>query len=98
MVRVLLVDDSNSNRAVLGALLTDEGMEVVHAGSSGAANGILEKSDPGAPFDVVLLDQHLGDGLGTDLVPIIKSLMPAARLVLISGSWGDDPVPSSVRF
>lgn len=94
MARVLLVDDSSANRVVLGALLTDDGLDVVLASSRDDAAKILEG---GGVFDVVLLDQHLGDGLGTDLVPVIRGALPTARLVLISGSL-DDPLPPGVRF
>ena len=84
MKKLLVVDDDSSNRITLTLLLEDEGFEVAGAASSADARAIL--SPGGAAFDVVLLDQHLGDGLGTELVPAFRARMPAAKLVLISGS------------
>lgn len=85
---ILLVDDDESNRIVLSALLEDDGFEVDVAASFAAA---MEKiTADGVRYAIVLLDQHLGDGLGTDLVRPIRARLPRAKVVLISGSIGDD--------
>ena len=83
MTRWLLADDDNSNRVTLAVLLEDEGKEVDVASSFAEARDSLTS---GTTYDLVLLDQHLGDGLGTDLVPIVRKHHPGARIVLISGS------------
>jgi CheY-like chemotaxis protein len=92
MPRLLLVDDSESNRLVLGSLLEDEGIDVDLAESFAAARTRITTVT--TAYDVVLLDQHLGDGLGTDLVPIVRRAMAQTKIVLISGSGGHDDVPA----
>ncbi len=37
----------------------------------------------------MLLDQGLGDGQGTDLVPLVRRVLPRAKLVLVTGE--DNP-------
>jgi CheY-like chemotaxis protein len=81
---VLLVDDDAANRLVLAALLEDEGFRVDVAGSFAAAS--LKLSAGGARYDLVLLDEDLGDGRGTDLVPRVRARLPGARVVLVSGA------------
>jgi two-component system response regulator RegA len=94
MKRVLLVDDSASNRMVLGSLLEDEGLEVVAADSYAQARERLTAD--GAAFDVVMVDQHLGDGLGSNLVPLVRQRVPAAKVMLISGSADEDVTGKAV--
>jgi DNA-binding response OmpR family regulator len=92
MARLLLVDDSETNRLVLGSLLEDEGLDVDLAESFAAGRSKLTACP--APYDLVLLDQHLGDGLGTDLVPIARSVMARAKILLLSGCGGQDAIPT----
>jgi CheY-like chemotaxis protein len=88
VTKILLVDDSTSNRMVLGSLLEDEGLSVDEAASFARARELI--CAEGAAYDVVMLDQHLGDGLGTSLVPVVREHVPGARVMLISGSAEDD--------
>jgi two-component system response regulator RegA len=88
MTSVLLIDDDESNRLTMSALLDNEGFEVQEATSFAEACAILSAAPS---FRVVLADQHLGDGLGSELAPIIRSRLPGAKIVLMSGSAGDLP-------
>lgn len=81
---VLLVEDDESSRLVLSVLLEEEGFRVDVASSFAEARRALAPG--GAGYDLILLDQHLGDGSGTDLVPAIRAGLPRARVVLVSGS------------
>jgi DNA-binding NtrC family response regulator len=92
--RILLVDDSDSNRMVLGSLLEDEGLEVVSAASFAQAREQLAAS--GGAFDIVMVDQHLGDGLGSNLVPLVRQQAPGAKVMLISGSADEDVAKETV--
>jgi DNA-binding NtrC family response regulator len=83
MPTVLLVDDDDSSRSTLSALLEDDGFVVRTAASCSEARATLSAL---ADTDLVLLDQHLGDGVGSDLVPAIRTGKPRARIVLMSGS------------
>jgi DNA-binding response OmpR family regulator len=93
MARLLLVDDSESNRLVLGSLLEDEGLDVDLAESFAA--GASKLGGAGPAYDVVLLDQHLGDGLGSDLVPVVRRTMAGAKVLLLSGSGGEGDIPAA---
>jgi DNA-binding NtrC family response regulator len=95
MTKILLIDDSASNRMVLGSLLEDEGIEVEEADSVAQAREKL--CAKGAFYDVVMLDQHLGDGLGTSIVPVVRAQIPGARVMMISGS-GEEEMPPDVVF
>jgi CheY-like chemotaxis protein len=84
---VLLVDDDESSRIVLSALLEDEGFRVEVAASFAEAEARLSS---GARYDLVLLDQHLGDGRGTELLPLARERAQGARVLLVSGSVDQD--------
>jgi DNA-binding NtrC family response regulator len=88
MTKLLLVDDSESNRITLSVLLEEEGFTVAVARSFQEARERIGSDS----FDAVLLDQNLGDGKGTDLVPLVRQRMPAAKVLLISGSVREDQV------
>jgi two-component system, response regulator RegA len=84
MSKVLLVDDDESQRISLGVLLEDEGLTVDLAASFAAGRALIEAGT--AAYDLVILDQHLGDGLGSSLVPLVRARLPGATVVLVSGS------------
>jgi two-component system, response regulator RegA len=81
---ILLVDDDEGNRITLSMLLEDEGFTVVPAASF--AEAVRSLDTPGARFGLALLDEHLGDGLGSDLVMLVRARFPASKAVMISGS------------
>jgi signal transduction histidine kinase/CheY-like chemotaxis protein len=62
--RALIVDDHEASRLVVKQHLLDFGMEGVEAADLGVALSVAER---GQAFDVIVLDQHLGDSLGTSL-------------------------------
>lgn len=80
---IVLVDDDDGVRLTLAALLEDEGFEVQQADSCAEARELLSSDDDAI---VIFLDEHLGDGLGSDLVPLIRARRPHAKIVTMSGS------------
>ncbi|HEX3854631.1 MAG TPA: response regulator [Polyangiaceae bacterium] len=88
MTRLLLVDDDEGNRLTLSALLEDEGFHVDVIASFGEATQLLEAGR--ADYAAVLLDHSLGDGYGTDLIPLLRRALPGAKLIAMSGSVGAD--------
>ncbi|HKO46107.1 MAG TPA: response regulator [Polyangiaceae bacterium] len=88
MTRLLLVDDDDSNRLTLSALLEDEGWLVDGVASFSEAKSMLEASPPA--YAAVLLDHSLGDGFGSDLIPLIRRSLPSSKVVAMSGSVGGD--------
>ena len=88
MTRLLLVDDDESNRLTLSALLEDEGYVVDLAASFAEARQLLSAEPP--RYDAVLLDHSLGDGYGSNLIPLIRRVLPSAKIIAMSGSVGAD--------
>jgi DNA-binding response OmpR family regulator len=88
VTNILLVDDDQSNRLTLSALLEDEGYLVDVAASFSEATALLQGRLPN--YDAVLLDHALGDGYGMDLVPLIRQRLPSSRIISTSGSVGAD--------
>jgi len=87
MTRLLLVDDNDSVRLALSALLEEEGYIVETAASFADAARMLASGLPG--LGMALLDMHLGDGLGVDLIPLFRARSAGTKLVLLSGAGGD---------
>lgn len=87
-MRLLFVDDNDVMRIDLSNLLTQMGHEVTDAASLAEARA---RMDEGAAFDVILLDHALPDGKASDLVPDIRKNLPAAKIVLLSGTAKWDP-------
>jgi DNA-binding response OmpR family regulator len=102
--RLLLVDDDESNRITLSTLLEDDGFEVDLAVSYTDATRILESRS--YAYDAVLLDNTLGDGFGSDLIPLIRSVLPHAKVAAMSASIGaermrraaDAELPKGLHF
>ena len=81
---ILAVEDEPRNAALLEAILTRAGYRLHVAEQLAAARTWLAD---GAP-DLVLLDRHLPDGDGLDLIPEIKSSprLSAVPILLVSAS------------
>jgi two-component system OmpR family response regulator len=84
--RVLLLDDDDAARLTLAALLEDE-FDVAEVSCLADARASLTN---GTAFDLVLLDRHLGDGHGIDLIPLVRSQLPRCKIIVVSGSAGQD--------
>jgi len=78
---ILLVDDEISICQTLGGILTDEGYEVLTAGSGEDALKILKEES----CSLVLLDIWLPGIDGIETLKIIKSEHPQIRVIMISG-------------
>jgi DNA-binding NarL/FixJ family response regulator len=86
-IRVLVVEDHQMVAEALAAALTGE-PDIDVVGVVGTAAAAREKVRGTSP-DVVLLDHHLPDGLGTRLASELRTQRPQMRIVLVTGS-GDD--------
>jgi DNA-binding NarL/FixJ family response regulator len=84
-MKVLLIDDHPLILAALETVIQGLGehVQVVTAGSAKSAREILAQSDG---FDLVLLDLHLGDASGFDVLTEFRSTYPALPVVVISAS------------
>lgn len=85
-LRILLVEDEDDIRDNTAELLDMMGCEVLQAASAEAALPLLAQ----AP-SIVLTDLQLPGMSGEDLARLIKSRLPLARIVFVSGAHHDSP-------
>jgi DNA-binding NtrC family response regulator len=78
---VLIVEDQETERKALAAILKAEGMTVSTAESADKAVGYLDEN-----VDVVLSDLNLGELSGMDLLQLWKQKRPDAKIILVTGS------------
>jgi DNA-binding response OmpR family regulator len=95
--RVLVVDDVADVRVLIRRVLQADGYEVDEASSLDEARAM----SPGG-YDAVLVDAHLGEERGTDLIDELRSVDPAAarRCLVITGGTVDalpDDIPCLVK-
>jgi two-component system, sensor histidine kinase and response regulator len=90
-LKVLVVDDNATNRAIVNAYLRSGGVECALAESGGEALTVMHAAArAGAPFDVVVLDAQMPEMDGLDLAAAIRQApsLRSARLVMLT-STGD---------
>lgn len=96
--RILLIEDFEPVARVTALALERNGFSVVLAASLAEADQHLQNPEP---FDVVIADARLGDGLGIEWA---KRRVPLPwKLVLVSGGSMEDeiaafPEPAKIRF
>ena len=78
---LLIIEDDSSLSQMLTLHFEDQGMKVQVAHGRARA---LEKLSSRKP-DLVLLDQQLPDGLGSELIPRILELHPDTRIIMMTG-------------
>ena len=94
-LHILLVEDNQAFRLTLGAVLEDAGHRVACAGSVSAARVLLDTHR----FEAALVDLHLPDGSGSELVVELRQRDPAMLVALISGSASStDRTAADVHF
>jgi DNA-binding NtrC family response regulator len=80
-ISLLLVDDEEAIRKLVGKELVHAGYEVTTAGSLGEARDALRER----VFHLALLDVRMADGNGLDLLAEIKEAAPATEVVMLTG-------------
>ncbi len=83
---VLVVDDSDVLRTVVSSYLDDE-LDLRVVGAVGTAREAVDQTDRLRP-DVILLDQDMPGDTGLDVLPVLRSLTPDARIVVFSAVDG----------
>lgn len=84
---ILVVEDDPSLRMLCRVNLELEGYSVLEAASIPRAEEHLRAS----PVDVVLLDLHVGDRNGLELLPMLRDEYPRIGVCLLSGTSEVDP-------
>jgi CheY-like chemotaxis protein len=83
--RVLLVEDHSDTRKAMYVLLTRWGYEVIAAASVAEAQARLDGQD------IAILDLHLPDGLGSEILERIRTEKRPMRVVITTASE-DEPL------
>ena len=84
-IRAVVIDDTRDIRDLLSMVLTRSGMEVVgEAGDGQAGVEVVRAERP----DVVLLDLAMPIMDGVEALPIIRELVPDARIIVLSAFAG----------
>lgn len=84
MRRILVVDDDPAVRELVAAYLTDEPLQVVHAGSGEEALALTDSDD--SPVDVVVSDVELPGICGYETVNRLLERYPRLQPIIISGA------------
>ena len=84
---VLIVEDDPALRLLCRVNLELEQLNVLEAETLAQAIALVASE----PIDVVLLDMHIGEDLGFDLLPYLRESRPEASVCLLSGTTEDDP-------
>lgn len=79
---MLVVDDEPSLRLLCRVNLELEDYRVLEAGTLAEARAILDSE----PVDVMILDVHLGDGDGRDLLEELRARESDVRVAMLTGS------------
>jgi diguanylate cyclase (GGDEF)-like protein len=92
--RVLIVDDDPEVRAVLGAYLAHATREILAASCVSEAVAIATRT---RRVDVGLVDHHLPDGSGYQLIEALLERDPACQPIIITGDLSIDAAAAAVR-
>jgi DNA-binding NtrC family response regulator len=84
---ILVVEDDPSLRLLCRVNLELEGYDVLEAETIERAEHHLRE----APVDVILLDLHVGDRHGLELMPLLRETYPDIGVCLLSGTSEVDP-------
>ena len=84
---VLVVEDDPALRMLCRVNLELEHYLVLEAASIERAEEIVRSEE----VDVVLLDLHIGDRHGFELIPVIRQVRPRTAICLLSGTSETDP-------
>jgi len=91
---VLLADDEQFFRKVLGAMLVDGGFTVVAEAADG--NEAVLKFKEYAP-SLVFMDVYMPDKNGIEATREIMAINPAAKVLICSGTGYDDDIDAALK-
>ena len=88
----LIIDDDFANRSIWELVLNENGYDVRTADSVTA--GMSYVSDD---VSLYLIDYHLPDGRGTDIVSYVREHFPASMVVMVSMDDDADVIREAIR-
>ncbi|OGW51774.1 MAG: two-component system response regulator [Nitrospirae bacterium RBG_19FT_COMBO_42_15] len=78
--KILIVDDDESHRQMLKAVLSEENCKITEAADGKDAVALSEKSS----FDIILMDIRMSEMSGVDALKIIKARKPDIPILLMT--------------
>lgn len=94
-VRILLVDDHTLFRRGLTALLSRDPSLCVVGDAADAAQAQRRAAE--LQPDLILLDNHLPDANGVDMLPALREAAPAARVLMLTVSEDEVDLVAALR-
>jgi len=90
---ILLVDDDETFRTTLASQLRRRFSSIREAGSTGRCLEALAEAEP----DVILLDLHLADGDGLELLGRLRERAPSTEVIVVTGFGTVDAAVEAMR-
>lgn len=85
MKKVMIVDDEDDIRQMLGKIVKRQGFEVVTCGDGITAVDMFKKEKP----DLTFLDLYIPELRGWEVLQEIRKINPAAKVYFVTGSRDD---------
>ena len=93
-MKILIIDDDQELGAVLSRFLSSQGHEVALALTASVGLSQLDSFAPAA----ILLDHHLPDALGLELLPLLRQRRPSASVLMITGLGSTRDAVAAVKL
>ncbi len=87
--RILIVDDEDLVRNYVRRALASRGWEISEADNGAAALELLKQKD----FDAVVCDLKMPDMRGEEVIKRIRDMLPAMKIIAITGSVSNISTP-----
>lgn len=92
--RILLVDDDDTYRGLLGMEMNRLGYRVATAGSMADGKRALHADEA---FDVAVVDLHLGDGDGLEVLREARAHSPQTEIIMLTGHGSIDSAIEAIK-
>jgi len=89
---ILIIDDEQPIRELLGQYLVACGYRVTGAGTALAAHKIVEETPP----DLIISDLQLEDSDGLEMIAELKTRVPTVPVILLTGVLFDPEVARDI--